>query len=158
MASDYFLKLEGIKGESQNNGSPGAIEISSFSWGVSQSSVSSGAGSSAGKASVQPMRFVAPSTAASAALFKACVLGQHLQTATFYVRAAGSDGTSTIRAQYTLYDCLVSEYFVGGPADDAGTGDIDTFSLSFRKVQLNVTGPTGATGSAGWDLASNKGS
>ena len=35
MAFDAFLKIEGIEGESTDKAHPGEIEISSFSWGVS---------------------------------------------------------------------------------------------------------------------------
>lgn len=34
---DYFLKIDGIKGESQNSRHPDEIEILSWSWGCSQS-------------------------------------------------------------------------------------------------------------------------
>ena len=37
MAFDAFLKIEGIEGSSQQKGHPGEIEVSSFSWGETQS-------------------------------------------------------------------------------------------------------------------------
>lgn len=37
-ASDYYLKIDGIKGEATSNSPAKAIEVSSFSWGMSQSS------------------------------------------------------------------------------------------------------------------------
>ena len=36
-ASDYLLEIEGIKGESQDSKHKETIEISSFSWGMSNS-------------------------------------------------------------------------------------------------------------------------
>jgi len=33
---DYFLKLDGIEGESQDYKHKGEIDVESFSWGVSQ--------------------------------------------------------------------------------------------------------------------------
>ena len=52
MAFDAFLKIDGIDGESTDKTHPGEIEISSFSWGVSNpSSVGGrGGGGGAGKA------------------------------------------------------------------------------------------------------------
>jgi type VI protein secretion system component Hcp len=38
-AVDYFLKIDGIKGESQDSKHGGEIEIQSFSWGATQSLV-----------------------------------------------------------------------------------------------------------------------
>jgi type VI secretion system secreted protein Hcp len=157
MASDYFLKLEGIKGESKDKINAGSIEISSFSWGVSQSAGSvGGAGGSSGRASFQPMRFVAPTTSASAALMLACASGQRFPSGVLSENSPANDGTTSLAATYELSDCVVSEYFVGGPADDTGPGDVDTFSLSFRKFRMTVNGASGAKGVGGWDLATNK--
>ena len=50
MAVDYFLKLDGIQGESVDDKHKDEIQIMSFSWGGSQtSSVSGTGGSGAGK-------------------------------------------------------------------------------------------------------------
>ena len=57
-ASDYFLKIDGIDGESTDDRHKGEIDIQSFSWGVSNSgSMSSGSGGGAGKASFQDIHF-----------------------------------------------------------------------------------------------------
>ncbi len=49
----YFLKIEGIAGESTDAKHKGEIEVESFSWGVSQSaSPSPGVGGAAGAATV----------------------------------------------------------------------------------------------------------
>ena len=37
MAADYFLKIDGIKGESLDDKHKDEIDVLSFSWGVSQS-------------------------------------------------------------------------------------------------------------------------
>jgi type VI secretion system secreted protein Hcp len=59
MAFDAFLKLDGIDGESADAKYKGAIEILSFSWGVSNAgSHGSGSGGGAGKASFQDLHFV----------------------------------------------------------------------------------------------------
>ena len=57
VAADYFLKIEGIKGESSARAADGQIELQSFSWGASQQgrSSSSGSGGGAGKASMQDL-------------------------------------------------------------------------------------------------------
>ena len=36
MAADFFLKLEGIDGESTDDKHKGELDIESFSWGVTQ--------------------------------------------------------------------------------------------------------------------------
>ena len=46
---DYFLKLEGIKGESQDDKHRDEIDVLSFSWGVSQTgTMAFGGGAGAG--------------------------------------------------------------------------------------------------------------
>ena len=51
MAVDYFLKLDGIQGESVDSKHKDEIQIQSWSWGASQvSSVAGPGGSGAGKA------------------------------------------------------------------------------------------------------------
>ena len=51
MAVDYFLKLDGIQGESADTNHKDEIQIMSWSWGGSQvSSVAGTGGSGAGKA------------------------------------------------------------------------------------------------------------
>jgi len=47
---DYFLKIDGIDGESQDSKHKGDIELESFSWGATQAGTSSyGGGMGAGK-------------------------------------------------------------------------------------------------------------
>ena len=53
---DYFLKIEGVDGESTSEKHKGEIEIFSYSWGVSQQgggSVGGGGGAGVGKATFQ---------------------------------------------------------------------------------------------------------
>ena len=50
MAVDYYLKLEGIEGESQDSSHKNEIQLLSWSWGASNvSSVAGTGGSGAGK-------------------------------------------------------------------------------------------------------------
>ena len=55
-ASDYYLKLGGVQGESTKQAAAGTIEVSSFSWGASDSSAArAGTGGGAGKVAVQDL-------------------------------------------------------------------------------------------------------
>ena len=49
MASDYLLKLEGIKGESVDVKHKDEIEIESFSWGATQPAAVVSGGGGAGR-------------------------------------------------------------------------------------------------------------
>ena len=52
-AVDYFLKIDGLDGESRDSKHKGEIEISSFSWGMSQQG--SGAAGSGVNLSMPPL-------------------------------------------------------------------------------------------------------
>src|SRR5258708_39531189 len=82
MVFNAFLKIDGIAGESQG----GAIELASFSWGVSNSiSSTTGSGAGGGKASFQDFSFSARAGKQSPQLFGAAVEGQDIPRATLTV-------------------------------------------------------------------------
>ena len=95
MASDYLLKLEGIKGESLDAKHRDEIEIESFSWGATQPEGFASGGGGAGKVSFQDIHFTARVNVASPNLMVACASGQHIKEATLTVRKAGEDQRST---------------------------------------------------------------
>src|SRR6266496_2578128 len=76
---DYFLKLDGIDGESTDRDHKDAIEILSFSWGVLQETDPAGGGGAGGKAIVQDFHFTANFSKASPALFLTCATGRHIR-------------------------------------------------------------------------------
>ena len=58
-AVDYFLKLDGIEGESHDDKFKNQIDLESWSWGETQSGTfSGGGGGGAGKVSMQDFHFV----------------------------------------------------------------------------------------------------
>ena len=59
---DYFLKLDGISGESLNPDYKENIDVESWSWGVSNSgnAIGRAAGGGAGKVSAQDIHFTVP--------------------------------------------------------------------------------------------------
>ena len=160
MAVDAFLKLDGIKGESQDSKHKDEIEIESFSWGVTQSgTLAFGGGGGAGKAQFQDFHFTNKVSKASPQLFIKCVTGEHIKVGTLSVRKAGGDRAGIDFYKITLSDVLVSSYQSGGNAG----GDIpaDQFSLNFAKVEYSFAtqkpdGTIGETINAGFDLKQNK--
>ena len=55
MATDTFLKLGDVKGESTDDKHRDEIEVLAFSWGMSQPGSMSGGGGSAGKVTFQDL-------------------------------------------------------------------------------------------------------
>ena len=112
-AVDYFLKIEGIQGESTDARHKGEIELESYSWGETQSARSGpGAGGGAGKVQMQDFSFVMQANKASPKLLLACATGQHLKQATLTARKAGKTRQEFLVFRFT--DVLVSSYQTGG--------------------------------------------
>lgn len=155
---DYFLKLDGIDGESPDSKHKGDIEISSFSWGASQSgSHGSGGGGGAGKVSVQDFHFVMGLNKASPKLFLACATGEHIKKAVLVCRKAGTEQREYLKV--TMSDLLVSSYQTGGSAG-GGPAPTDQISLNFAKIEFEYKEqkPDGSLGGAiksGYDIKAN---
>ena len=131
-AVDYFLKIDGIQGESKADGHKDEIDIESFSWGETQSGTSAvGGGGGAGKVSMQDFHFTMPVNKASPALFLACAQGDHIKNAILTCRKAGRDQQEFMKV--TMNDVLVSSFQIGGAG---GVVPTDQISLNFAKIEV----------------------
>ena len=123
-AVDYFLKLDGIKGESQDSKHKDEIDLESWSWGETQTGTfSGGGGGGAGKVSMQDFQFVMKVNTASPKLLKACASGEHIKNAVLTCRKAGKEQQEFLKI--ILSDVLVSSYHTGG----SGNGGVDRKSV-----------------------------
>ena len=157
MAVDYFIKIDGIPGESTDKQHKDEVEVISFSWGVTQAGPGpGGGGGGAGKASFQDLHFFARTSKASPELFLACASGQHISSAVLACRRGGKAQLEFLEVK--LSDVLVSSYQIGGSTPEQ---PLDQVSLSFTKFELEYV-PAGKAGKpgppieAGWDLMANK--
>jgi len=66
-AVNYFLKIDGIMGESQDRTHQGEIQLESWTWGGQQSGGSESM--AAGKSQMQPFQFIMNANKASLPLF-----------------------------------------------------------------------------------------
>ena len=158
MASDYFLEIDGIKGESTDQKHKGSIELQSFSWGlINAGSVRSGGGGGAGKVNFQDISFMKRADTTSPQLMLACASGKHIQKVELQVREAAR--TSNDYMKITLENVMVSSFQQSGVDNSVPT---DQFSLNFAKIEYSHA-RQGADGKlvqpvvASWDLATNKG-
>jgi len=134
---DYFLKLDGIDGESSDSKHKGEIEIESFSWGATNTTTSTGgSGGGAGKVQFQDIHFVSKINKASPTLFSRCATGEHIKVATLSCRKAGGGQQEFLKI--TLQEVLVSSYQTGGANTDALP--TDQFSLNFSKIEYDFAG------------------
>jgi type VI secretion system secreted protein Hcp len=157
--TDFFLKIEGIDGESTDHKMKGSIDIESFSWGVTQSGTHAfGGGGGAGKANFQDFHFVMKVNKASPKLMLACATGEHLKAAKLTVRKAGGDQHEYLTV--TMTDCLVSSYQTGG-SEGSSILPLDQISLNFAKVETEFKpqkddGTLGSPVKTGYSIKENK--
>jgi type VI secretion system secreted protein Hcp len=133
MATSYFLKIDGIDGESVDAKHKNEIDIESWSWGATNTrTLAAGGGGGAGKVSMQDFSFVTRTNRASPKLMLACATGQHIKKAVLTVRKAGGEQQEYYRV--TLTDLLVSGFSTGGA--EANVVPTDQFSLNFSKIEV----------------------
>jgi type VI secretion system secreted protein Hcp len=156
---DYFLKLEGIDGESTDSKHKNEIDLESWSWGETQSGTfASGGGGGAGKVAMQDFHFVMRVNKSSPKLLLACATGDHIPSAILTCRKAGKEQQEYLKV--TLADCLVSSFQTGG----SGGSDIvptDQVSLNFAKIEYEykeqkADGTLGGAVKAIYNLKENK--
>ena len=117
-AFDYFLKLDGIPGESTDAKHKGEIDVLSWSWGESQEiAPNAGGGSGTGKVAMTDLHVSANLSKASPQLLLACAAGKHIKSAVLTGRKAGKEQTEFLT--FSLSDVLVSGYQTGGATADA---------------------------------------
>lgn len=158
MAVEMFLDLDSVTGESQANGFQNKIDIFSYSLGVSNpTSVSTGSGSGAGKASFSSMVVQKTVDKSSTTLFSSCCKGAHLATGKLTVREAGGDSP----VEYLVME--FTEVFIDSISWGGATGGdkpSESVSFSFKTIKIHYkiqdkTGKEQSGGDAGWDVSAN---
>ena len=105
--TDFFLKIDGIDGESADGKHKGEIDLLSWSWGETQSGAhAAGGGGGAGKVSMQDFHFTMTVNKATPKLIQACAGGDHIKSAILTCRKAGGQQEEYLK--YTFSDLLIS--------------------------------------------------
>ena len=158
-AVDYFIKFDGIKGESADAKHKDEIDVESWSWGETHPTGGplGGGGGGAGKVAMQDFQFVMGLNRASVGLMKACATGQHIKTATLSARKAGKGQQEYLT--FKFHDVLVSSFQTSG--SEEAFVPTDSVSFNFAKIEVEYK-PQKADGSLGapvefrYDLKTNK--
>jgi len=158
-AVDYFLKIEGVDGESSDHKHKAEIEVESWSFGETNGgSFAHGGGGGAGKVSMQDFHFVMRVNKASPKLFLACATGEHFKKAMLTCRKAGKSQQDFLKINFS--DLLVSSYQTGGTAG-SNVIPTDQLSLNFAKIEFEYAeqkadGTLGPYVKTAYDLKANK--
>jgi type VI secretion system secreted protein Hcp len=159
LALDYFLKIDGIPGESTDSKHKDEIDVEAWSWGeVNPPPPGVGGGAGAGKVQMQDLNFTARMSKASPNLMLACASGKHLKSAVLTARREAGKAQAEFLT-FSLSDVLVSSYQTGGSAADVSP--VDSVSLNFAKIQIEykqqkADGSLAGSIKAGWDAKQNK--
>jgi len=155
---DFFLKLTGIDGESQDAKHPREIELISYSWAVSQkSSMHSGSGGGSSKATAGDFVFDHYTDRSSPNLFRYCMTGKHIESAVFVARKAGGNPLEYLRL--TMSDVIVTG--LNSVLLETMPRQREKVSLSFARVKQeyvvqNARGGSAGTVAAAYDIQANR--
>ena len=171
MAVDYFLKIDGVKGESQDDKHKDEIQIMSFSWGASNnSSMQNASGGGVGRADVRDLAVKKYLDLSSPLLAQSCISGKHFASVLLTGRRQGETPLEHVIIKLT--NAIISTYEIGGGLDDISSDDykgqdpapfgetefvkFNFEEYSFKYVQQTDKGSAGSNVMQGWNVRSNK--
>lgn len=158
MAVDIYLKLDGIKGESQDSKHKDEIDILSWSWGAMQSGTTHmGGGSGGGKSSFQDLSFTKYIDKSSPTLMQYLAKGKHIPKANLVVRKAGDNPLEYIKLD--MEDVIVTSISTGGSGgEDRLTENVTLNFGSFKQVYTPQAESGGEKGKVefAYDIAANE--
>jgi len=153
-ASDFYLKIDGIKGESSDDVHRGEIEVASWSWGETNTGTTTAGGAGSGKVSMQDFHFVVSHDKSSPLLMLACAQGNHIPSAVLTVRRTTATGAQEEYLTITLEDVLVTSYASSSARPTPGMpgGPEQALSLNFTKISFSAKAADGSVSKFGWDV------
>jgi type VI secretion system secreted protein Hcp len=156
--AEGFVEIDGIKGESTDSKHADAIDIKSFSFGVTNSATVSGStgGIGAGRASFSSFKFNKLYDRSSPALFADVASGKHIEDATFSFRRTGADQQEFLTVK--LSDVIVSGYQQGGTKEPPLLEEVslDAAKIAITYRPQNADGSLATPVTASFDRASTK--
>jgi len=155
MASDYYLLINGVNGESQNTQMPKNIELDSFSFGATNPADVGGKGLAAGKCSLSDFSFSCALDSSSWQIVKDLYSGAHVSSAVFTGMKAGGGGSTYKYIVVTMTNCFITSHSTGGGAQGVPS---QSCSLAYEQIafehftQDTSTGSTTSAGTATYNV------
>lgn len=148
MSTDTYITFDGIEGEATDDQHRGAIDVLSWSWGITNTAPAGGAGGSSGqgKAIAGELHFMHVYDKASPVLAKKSVQGAHIRTAVLSTRRSGEGQRDFLKI--TLSDVLVTSISVLGAQDDQLS---EAVSLTYGAIEVGYK-PQDAAGGLGSEV------
>ncbi|HEX8713580.1 MAG TPA: type VI secretion system tube protein Hcp [Terracidiphilus sp.] len=131
MAVDYFLKLDGIEGESADEKHKNQIQLMSWSWGASNmSSVAGTGGSGAGKVDMSDFNLMTFFDKSTPKFFKNISKGTHITKGTLEAVKSGADGKPYLKIDF-------QEIFITSLQMSASS-EVPSVSITFTYNEIKV--------------------
>ncbi len=143
-ADDYFLKLDGVTGETTTGQTQGTIAVRSFEWGAENKTTVGAAsgGAGAGKASLHELTIEKSVDSTSPVLFQKLGQGASIPGMELVARKASATG-SQIYMRYSFQPVFITSQTQDGSGDDGITEKL-TFAYGAVKQTFVKQGATGA--------------
>ncbi len=161
MATDAFIYIDGIVGESTDDKHSGWIEVISYNTGVKQtvsSTASSTGGASAERADFDTFAFSKLIDNSSPLLMLACAAGTHIDNIIIELCRAGTDKIKFM--DYKLTDSLISSVLISS-GDPRISFPVELVKIHFGKIEWSYTqqkrqgGWASGNIACGWNLERN---
>ncbi|MEP7076119.1 MAG: type VI secretion system tube protein Hcp [Acidobacteriota bacterium] len=157
MAFSGHLLVNGIKGESTDDGYTDHIDVLHYSMGVSNPPSMLGGGFSAGKATPSDFSFSLAQGSSSCNLEWFCTSGKHVDSVTLKLAKSIGDDALKDYMTVTFTDCFISSHQEGA----GGDVPINSVSIAYSQKKVDYSGQATAGGaltnaaSFGWDFKKN---
>src|ERR1700736_3136685 len=117
MASDYYLLIDGVNGESHNPNMAKNIELDSYSFGASKPADDGGQGLAAGKCSLSDFSCTCALDSSTWQIVKDLYSGTHVASTVFTGMKAGGGGSTYKYIVITMTNCFITSHSTGGGAE-----------------------------------------
>jgi type VI secretion system secreted protein Hcp len=161
MAIDVYLQIDGIKGESSDDGHKGWIECQSVNWSLHQpksATASTAGGHTAGRVDLSDISIHKTADLASPILAQHCATGKTIPKAKLEFMRADGNGKPVKYYEVELENVIVAHVAQGVNGGDVMTEDIGLkFSrVKWKYVQQKISGGASGQTAGGWDSATNR--
>jgi type VI secretion system secreted protein Hcp len=161
MAADFYLQLDGVKGESNDSKHQAWIECTSINWSITQpksATASTAGGHTAERAELSEISICKLVDVSSPILAQLCACGKTVPKAKLEMQRADGNGEPVKYFEVELENVLIAHI-----APSFGAGDFPTESLGlkfsrarWKYTQQKIGGGSSGNTAGGWDLSSNR--
>jgi len=161
MAADYYLQLDGIRGESADARHVGWIECTSINWSITQpksATASTSGGHTAERAELGDIAITKLVDVASPMLAQLCACGKTIPKAKLEMQRADGNGEPVKYFEIDLENVLIAHIApsFGGDSFPAESVGLKFSKVKWKYTQQKIGGGASGNTAGGWDLATNR--